>query len=108
MENAAASPAGRFRRHSRRRKCPTLKAQTHTKNRMPAPATIRQIPLFFPNRLQVSPIRRVMPPFKGNARVNGFAVGREAGVRRVSWGIENITMQKENFSIIRQDSLTDS
>ncbi|HGT4357696.1 TPA: hypothetical protein ACM24T_000436 [Neisseria meningitidis] len=63
----------------------------------------------FPNRLQVPPVRRVMPPpFKGNARVNGFAVGREAGVRRVSWGIENITMQKENFSIIRQDSLTDS
>ncbi|HFC6189883.1 TPA: hypothetical protein ACFM7A_000224, partial [Neisseria meningitidis] len=86
MENAAASPAGRFRRHSRRRKCPTLKAQTHTKNRMPAPATIRQIPLFFPNRLQVSPIRRVMPPppFKGNARVNGFAVGKAAGYRYVS------------------------
>ncbi|HEZ2159907.1 TPA: hypothetical protein WHR02_001449 [Neisseria meningitidis] len=61
MENAAASPAGHFRRHSRRRKCPTLKAQTHTQNRMPAPATIRQIPLFFPNRLQVPPIRRVMP-----------------------------------------------
>ncbi|HIG0367910.1 TPA: hypothetical protein ACYAC8_002010, partial [Neisseria meningitidis] len=31
MENAAASPAGRFRRHSRRQKCPTLKAQSHTK-----------------------------------------------------------------------------
>ncbi|HGG9311387.1 TPA: hypothetical protein ACJJ9K_000828 [Neisseria meningitidis] len=69
----------------------------------------RAFAVFFPNRLQVPPIRRVMPPpFKGNARVNGFAVGREAGVRCVSWGIENITMQKENFSIIRQDSLTDS
>ncbi|WP_218971319.1 hypothetical protein, partial [Neisseria meningitidis] len=57
-----------------------------TQNRMPAPATIRQIPLFFPNRLQVSPIRRVMPPppFKGNARVNGFAVGKAAGYRYVS------------------------
>ncbi|MBH5937475.1 hypothetical protein I7K81_03670 [Neisseria meningitidis] len=41
---------------------------------------------FFPNRLQVSPVRRVMPPppFKGNARVNGFAVSRAAGCRRVS------------------------
>ncbi|KLR93686.1 hypothetical protein M703_03420 [Neisseria gonorrhoeae SK29344] len=34
--------------------------------------------------MQVSPIRRVMPPFKGNARVNGFAVGKAAGCRRVS------------------------